>query len=58
MKNVTIFNNSTGVLSVKIIKANKTDVTTLELSSYEETDKVAEIELEVGDMVVIENEGG
>ena len=55
MKRITVFNNSLGNVTVKIIRGN--NVETKQLENYESTDECIDVDLEVGEMVTIENEG-
>lgn len=57
MKEILIINNSPGSVSVKHITNNGKNVMPRQLQSYAETNESLELELGIGDMIVIENEG-
>ena len=57
MKSIMIYNNSPGSVTVKIIKPYDSKTITKQLSNYNDTNESLEVELEVGDMITIENEG-
>lgn len=73
MKRITVFNNSPGTVTVKVMKGEDirslsspslkvdasalTNVITKQLENYETTDEYIDVDLEVGEMIVIENEG-
>jgi len=61
MNNITIFNNSPGCVSIKIIRTIPGEigntVQNFQLSPYEDSDKCVDVDLEVGDIITVENEG-